>query len=154
MMKIETLILKNLVRNDVFCRATLPYIKPEYFSDKIEKAIFRKIIQFVDTYNEQPTIESIKVILGETNYLAQEDVDAAMTQLEMYSEDEESANYEWMINKTEEFCKEKAIHNAVLESISIIADDKSDKKDKKDKKSKQKKRGSSSSSSSSENDDR
>ena len=132
-MKIETLILKNLVRNDVFCRATLPYIKPEYFSDKIEKAIFRKIIQFVDTYNEQPTIESIKVILGETNYLAQEDVDAAMTQLEMYSEDDESANYEWMINKTEEFCKEKAIHNAVLESISIIADDKSDKKDKKDK---------------------
>ena len=132
-MKIETLILKNLVRNESFCRATLPYIKSEYFSDKIEKAIFRKIIQFVDTYKEQPTIESIKVILGETNYLAQEDVDAAMTQLEMYSEDEESANYEWMINKTEEFCKEKAIHNAVLESISIIADDKINKKDKKDK---------------------
>lgn len=132
-MKIETLILKYLLRNDAFCRATIPYIKSEYFSDKIEKTIFTKIIQFVGIYNEQPTIESIKVILGETNYLSQEDVDAAMAQLDEYSDENENVNYEWMITKTEEFCKEKAIHNAVLESISIIADDKSNKKDKQDK---------------------
>ena len=131
-MKIENLILKNLIKNDKFCRATLPYIKPDYFSDKVEKAIFRTISKFVDTYNDQPTVESIRVILSESNWLAQEDVDVAVTQLETMSEDE-STNYDWLMDKTEAFCKEKAIHNAVLESIGIIADDKSNKKDKKDK---------------------
>ena len=131
-MKIENLILKNLIKNEKFCRATLPYIKTDYFSDKVEKAIFRTISKFVDTYNDQPTVESIRVILSESNWLAQEDVDVAVTQLETMSEDE-STNYDWLMDKTEAFCKEKAIHNAVLESIGIIADDKSNKKDKKDK---------------------
>lgn len=131
-MKLENLILKNLIKNEKFCRATLPYIKAEYFSDKVEKAIFRTISKFVDTYNDQPTVESIRVILSESNWLAQEDVDVAVTQLESISEEEQS-NYDWLIDKTESFCKEKAIHNAVLESIGIIADDKSNKKDKKDK---------------------
>jgi replicative DNA helicase len=131
-MKLENLILKNLIKNEKFCRATLPYIKAEYFSDKVEKAIFRTIYKFVDTYNDQPTVESIRVILSESNWLAQEDVDVAVTQLESISEEEQS-NYDWLIDKTESFCKEKAIHNAVLESIGIIADDKSNKKDRKDK---------------------
>ena len=131
-MKIENLILKNLIKNEKFCRATLPYIKADYFSDKVEKAIFRTISKFVDTYNDQPTVESIRVILSESNWLAQEDVDVAVTQLETMSEDE-STNYDWLMDKTETFCKEKAIHNAVLESIGIIADHKSNKKDKKDK---------------------
>lgn len=131
-MKIENLILKNLIKNEQYCRATLPYIKAEYFSDKTEKSIFRTINKFVDTYNEQPSLESIRVILSESNWLSQEDVDTALTQVESYTEDE-SKNYEWLVEKTESFCKEKAIHNAVLESISIIADDKTNKKDKKDK---------------------
>jgi len=126
-MKIESLILKSLLVNENYCRAVLPYLKPEYFTDFTQKTIFKAINGFVNNYNEQPTIEALRVILSESS-LKEEESDSALTSLDDYVDGEEN-NFNWLMDKTEEFCKEQAIHNAVLESIHII----SDKKEKKDK---------------------
>ena len=126
-MRIETLVLKSLLLNEEYCRATLPYIKAEYFTDFSDKLIFKHISSFIGTYNQQPTVEALSVILSESS-LKEEEAEEAIKTLENYVDGEEN-NLEWLIKKTEDFCKEKAIHNAVLESIQII----SDKKEKKDK---------------------
>lgn len=127
MMKIETLILKSLLLNENYCRSVLPYLKKEYFTDFPDKTLFKYISFFIETYNEQPTVEALKVMLSESS-LKEEELKETISSLEEYIEGEEN-NLEWLINKTEEFCKEKAIHNAILECIHII----SDKKEKKDK---------------------
>lgn len=126
-MQIENLILKSLLLNENYFRATLPYLKLEYFSDFTHKTLFKQISNFIGTYNEAPTIEALRVILSDSS-LKEEEIRAATEVLDDYVEGEEN-NLEWLISKTEEFCKEQAIHNAVLESIHII----SDKKEKKDK---------------------
>jgi replicative DNA helicase len=126
-MRIETLILKSLLLNETYCRSVLPYLKSEYFTDFTDKTIFKTISGFVSTYNEQPTVEALRVILSESS-LKEEESGSALDSLEEYVEGEEN-NLEWLTDKTEEFCKQQAIHNAVLESIHII----SDKKEKKDK---------------------
>jgi replicative DNA helicase len=127
-MKIESLILKSLLLNEKYCRAVLPYIKADYFTDLIDKSIFKQISNFVDQYNEQPTIEAIRVILSESSFLKEEEVSLALDALDSFIDGEENI-YDWLLDKTEAFCKERAIHNAVLESIHII----SDKKEKQDK---------------------
>lgn len=123
--KTENLILRSLIKNEEYCRAVLPYIKEDYFTEFGERLLFKQISNFISTYNALPTVDALGIILSGTS-LKDEETNKLIDMLEV---EEETSNKEWLIKVTEDFCKEKAIHNAVLESIHII----SDKKSKKDK---------------------
>lgn len=119
-MNLELVILKNLIYNEEYLRKVLPFLKPEYFSNKIEKTIFNEIIDFTGKYNNSPTPESLKIAVGELN-ITQDEVDNLATYInEIESNKKDSTKLEWLIDKTEEFCQEKSIYNAVLNSISIL----------------------------------
>ena len=119
-MNLELVILKNLIYNEEYLRKVLPFLKPEYFSNKIEKTIFNEIIDFTGKYNNSPTPESLKIAVGELN-ITQDEVDNLATYInEIESNKTDSTKLEWLIDKTEEFCQEKSIYNAVLNSISIL----------------------------------
>lgn len=119
-MNLELVILKNLIYNEEYLRKVLPFLKPEYFSNKIEKTIFNEIIDFTGKYNNSPTSESLKIAVGELN-ITQDEVDNLDTYInEIESNKTDSTKLEWLIDKTEEFCQEKSIYNAVLNSISIL----------------------------------
>jgi replicative DNA helicase len=120
-MKLEQTILKNLIYNDEYLRKVLPFIKSEYFSDKTDKTIFNEISSFVDSYNSTPTIESIVLSIKEKRNLTEEEVERCESSLKEIEEGKkEESKIEWLIDKTEKFCQEKAIYNAVLGSISIL----------------------------------
>lgn len=119
-MNLELVILKNLIYNEEYLRKVLPFLKPEYFSNKIEKTIFNEIIDFTGKYNNSPTPETLKIAVGELN-ITQDEVDNLATYInEIESNKTDSTKLEWLIDKTEEFCQEKSIYNAVLNSISIL----------------------------------
>lgn len=119
-MNLELVILKNLIYNEEYLRKVLPFLKPEYFSNKIEKTIFNEIIDFTGKYNNSPTPESLKIAVGELN-ITQDEVDNLATYINgIESNKKDSTKLEWLIDKTEEFCQEKSIYNAVLNSISIL----------------------------------
>ena len=129
-MKLEQAILKNLVYNEEYLRKVLPFLKPEYFSDRTEKTIFNEITSFTETYNTTPAIEAIGIAVKERNTLTDDEVEKCQTYLkEIESNKETSTEIQWLVDKTEKFCQEKAIYNAVLGSISIL-----DGKDKKNEK--------------------
>ena len=120
-MKLEQAILKNLVYNEEFLRKVLPFIKPEYFSDRTERTLFNEITSFTEIYNTVPTIEAISIAVKERTNLSDEEV----TKCEEYLKDvehnkSEETQIQWLVDKTEKFCQEKAIYNAVLGSISIL----------------------------------
>ena len=73
-MKLEQSILKNLVYNEEFLRKVLPFIKPEYFSDRTERTLFNEITSFTETYNTVPTIEAISIAVKERTNLSDEEV--------------------------------------------------------------------------------
>ena len=47
---IERTTLSQLVCNEEYTRKVLPFLKGEYFSDKIERTIFEEIQTFVEKY--------------------------------------------------------------------------------------------------------
>ena len=120
-MKLEQTILRNLIRNEDYLRKVLPFIKGEYFGEKTEKAIYSEISGFVEAYNGTPTIEAIGLALKERRNLSDEELAKCESYLqEIGKSEQEESKIEWLIDKTEEFCQERAIYLAVLDSISIL----------------------------------
>ena len=54
MPRIEQTALSNLIHNEEYTRKVLPFIKEEYFADKLEGLLFSEIYRFVDKYNNLP----------------------------------------------------------------------------------------------------
>ena len=48
MERIERTALKNLLHNEAYARKVLPFIKEEYFSDKLEGVLFSEIYKFIN----------------------------------------------------------------------------------------------------------
>ena len=120
-MKLEQTILKNLIYNEDYLRKVLPFLKPEYFSENTDRTLFTTINEFIQTYNKPPTIEAITLAVQERRNLTDEQVEKCKTNLqEIRQSASEKSEIQWLTDKTEQFCQEKAIYNAVLGSISIL----------------------------------
>jgi replicative DNA helicase len=120
-MKLEQTILKNLIYNDDYLRKVLPFIKPEYFTDRTDRTLFNEITSFTETYNSPPTIEALTLAVKERRNLTDDEVDKYETYLQEIEQTKDTeSKIQWLVDKTEQFCQEKAIYNAVLGSISIL----------------------------------
>ena len=129
-MKLEQSILKNLVYNEDYLRKVLPFLKEDYFSDRTERTIYNEITSFTETYNTPPTIEALSIAVKERNNLSDDEVKGCETYLqEIEAHSKEQTEVQWLVDKTEKFCQEKAVYNAVLGAISIL-DGKDKSKDK------------------------
>ena len=121
---IERTALTQLVTNEQYARKVLPFIKKDYFSDKTERTVFEEISNFVDKYNKIPTQTSLEIEvsnrkdLNETEYKKVVEVIKTLESTDV--------DFDWLVDTTEKFCKDKAVYNAIVEGISII-----DGKDKK-----------------------
>ena len=123
--KIEFLILKNLLNNEDFMRKVVPFVKADYFEDGNQRVVFEEIFSFVSQYNEVPTREIISIEVEKRKDLNE-------TTLKEVSHligclDETPVEYEWLLNTTEKWCRDRAIYLALLESIGI-ADGNNEKK--------------------------
>ena len=131
MNRIEMTILKNLIYNNAYVKAVLPFLKKDYFSNNMEKTVFSKISEFILNYENVPTYESLVIELNNSSSLREEELKGSLEILsEIRREKDERVDDEWLINQTEKFCQERAIHNALLESIQIIDEKTKTNKDK------------------------
>jgi replicative DNA helicase len=120
-MKLEQTILKNLIYNEDYLRKVLPFLKSDYFSDNTERVIYNEITSFTETYNTTPTIEAISIAVKERRNLTADEVERCESYLkEIEVNSKEQTEIQWLVDKSEKFCQEKAIYNAVLGSISIL----------------------------------
>ena len=130
MNRLEQTILKNLIYNEEYSRKVLPFIRPDYFSDNIEKTVFKEVFDFTNHYKNPPTHEALVVNFTEKKDVSDEVVKGAIELLnELNQAKEEPTETPWLIDQTEKFCQDKAIYNAIMESVGIL-DNKSHKKSK------------------------
>ena len=122
--KIEFLVLKNLLNNEEYLRKTIPFIKKEYFQESNQKIVFEEISSFVGEYNEVPTKEILSIEVEKRKDI-NEDSFKNVSQL-ISSLDKEPVEFEWLVDTTEKWCRDRAIYLALLESIAI-ADGKEEK---------------------------
>jgi len=115
---IEQTVLRNLLVNDEYMRRVLPFIQPEYF-EGVYQQLFREVAKFVAKYNKLPTAEAFKIELDDNQTMSDEHYRHAVEIIpEIFKI--EDIDDEWLYNKTEKWCQDRALFNAVMESISII----------------------------------
>ena len=122
--RIEITILRNLVFNEDFTRKALPFVKPHYFNKKEEQLLFEQINKFVQEYKNLPTKESLLIELNQRKDINEEQLKQVKETLSTLQHEE--VEQQWLLDTTEKFCKDRAVHNAVLDGIKIL-----DNKDKK-----------------------
>ena len=122
--RIERTALKHLIHTEQYARKVLPFLKEEYFSDRLEKLIFREIALFYEKYNAQPTNETLAIELNGRKDINDSEFQNITSAIATFQKEE--INLEWLISTTEKFCKDRAIHNAIMDGIQIL-----DGKDKK-----------------------
>ena len=99
-------------------RRVLPFIQPEYF-EGIYSTLFKETCKYVAKNNKLPNQESFKIELDDTSTLTDEQYREAVESIPSIFTREEQ-DEDWLIDKTEKWCQDRAVFNAIMESISII----------------------------------
>ena len=115
--QIEFLILRNLLHNEEYIRKVIPFIKSEYFEDKNQKIVFEEIHSFVLEYN-QPATKEVLCIEIEKRIDINEQEFKEITQVISCLEDV-TTEFNWLVDTTEKWCRDRAIYLALMESIHI-----------------------------------
>ena len=116
--KIEQVILQNLVTDDVYMRKVIPFLKRDYFLENSDRLIFDRIKTFIDEYNTPPNKDALIVAIQNDKTLNEEQYKEVAGIIQELNPTEH--NKDWLYKETEKFCKDKAIYNAILNSIAII----------------------------------
>ena len=125
MNKVEFLILRSLLHNEEYLRKALPFLKDEYFEDEDQKVVYQEILSFTTEYNELPTKEVLSIEVEKRKDI-NEDQFKKIAHLISHLDDE-PAEFDWLLNTTEKWCRERAIYLALVESIGIADGQSKDK---------------------------
>lgn len=116
---IEPLILGSLLHNEEYTRKVLPFLEEEYFDSLENKLIYRTIDTYIKDYNSIPTKDALRLSLEESRSVSQEQFDVICNTVDELSYDDKNSE-DWLLDKTETFCQDKALYNAIRTSIGVM----------------------------------
>lgn len=116
----QATILSNLTRDEEYARKVVPFVKPEYFENASERIVYNKISNYMDEYGGIPNVNTLLIELGNDQTLVEADYNSSVELLQSLNGQDDKHDREWLVDKTEQFCQERAVHNAIMESIHII----------------------------------
>ena len=118
--RLEQTILKNLIQSEEFTRKVIPFVKAEYFTEDDERNVYKHIKEYFDNYSKPPTPEALLINL-ENDTKVNDNILKLSTQLvKKVREDQETTPFDWLVDETEKWCKDRAIYIAVMDSIEVI----------------------------------
>ena len=72
--RIENTILASLFFKEDYTRKVLPFIKEEYFGNRVEQLVFGEVFKFVEKYNNLPTKNAIEIELNSRRDINEEEL--------------------------------------------------------------------------------
>ncbi len=118
-MRIEKTILNHLLYDSDFARKVTPFLKEKYFIDSCERLVFKQIEKFLTKYNSLPTKEALSIEFNNLLGIGETEHKQSLELIETLTEPEKIDSV-WLLNNTEKFCQEKALYNAIMDSIHIL----------------------------------
>jgi len=115
--RLDNIIIGNLLSDDEYFRKAIPFLKTEYFTGE-SKTLLRKIQDYADKYNKAPTKQALAISIEEDRTINEGELPALSEWLQ--GADVEAVDKEWLLDQTEKYCKDKAIYNAIMDSIQVI----------------------------------
>ena len=115
---IEQTILRNILTDEEYMRKVLPFIKPDYFQG-VYRTLFKEAGKYVAKYNKLPTSETLVIELSDSQTMSDEQYQMSMDIVpQLFTH--ETIDIDWLLDSTEKWCQDRALYNAVMESITII----------------------------------
>lgn len=121
-MDIESVILDNLIHNEQYARKTIPFVKADYFADPNYSTLFKIVESFVGKYNAFPTKEALYIELNNTDGLSEQQFKDCTDIIKAIDKPDDLTQTEFLVDQTEKFCQDRAVYNAIRESIKILDD--------------------------------
>jgi len=115
---IENAIFSNLIYNEEYARKALPFIRDSFFQGKLERILFNAITGYVNRYNNLPSKTALRLEVDSVTGINDDEAKQLQDKIEKLEAD--NSDIQWLIDNTEKFCQEKAIYNAIMESIQIL----------------------------------
>jgi replicative DNA helicase len=115
---VEHTVLENLINSDEYFRAVIPHIKEEYFDSRVEQTLVKFIQAFSEKHNKAPNQRILSLMAKEYTGFSQDEYVEAKEYIDVLSGKEE--NTEWLLERTEKFCKDKAVYNSIMQAIQIL----------------------------------
>jgi replicative DNA helicase len=114
---IDDIILSQLLRNEHFSKVATPHIQTEYFEADRHQIVHHLISDYSKKYRILP---SRNVLLSEleNKNLPEKIYQDAVTTIKSISSTDDVYDDEWLLEKTEQFCKDRALSNALLEAVN------------------------------------
>jgi len=113
--QIETLILRNLMLNEDYTRSVIPHLKLKYFEEPY-RGVFNEIIKFVNKFNKLPSADALSIELKNNPKIGSDSL-ALIPEISVQKEEQ---TVDWLTEKTEKWCQDRAIYLAIMDSINII----------------------------------
>lgn len=115
--QLPTHVLNHLLNNEDFCRRVIPYLEKTYFEGE-HKVVFDLIVQFVAKNNKLPTPKVLELELSKIS--APDNVLTNASTLIREISKRSDIDTDYLIKESEKWCRERAVYNAIMDSIQII----------------------------------
>ena len=118
-MQIETIILRHLIQDETFMRKTIPHLEHRYFEGP-HAHVFKGIVDFVNKYEEIPEPTALGIEMQRSAKLPKEETAQTFDIISELNDKVKDVNDSWLLQKTEQWCQDRSIFLAIMESINII----------------------------------
>jgi replicative DNA helicase len=115
----ENIILSGLLNNEGYARKVIPFLNVDYFQTIEEIKVFTHIAEYIEKYNSVPTKQALSVSLEDDTSLNENSYKDVCSYIQGLEYDDKT-DLDWLVEKTEKFCQDRAIYNAVRESIQVL----------------------------------
>ena len=115
---IEQSILQNLIYNTEYTTRVIPYLKDEYFTEGASRVVYNLINKYINKYSGLPTTESLKIDIGNST-LSESVFNDSLELVDGFAECNSELKY--LLETTEVWCKERALHIALFKAVSIAS---------------------------------
>ena len=85
-----------------------------------DRLLFKEVAGFILKYNQQPTFDALDIEISNIRGTTDDTIKNLRDTLKGLDDTSEKTNEDWLIDSTEKFCQEKAIYNAITESLEIM----------------------------------
>ena len=119
MSDMQNVVLKSFFTNEEYMRRVVPFMQPEYF-EGVHRTIFKEFVKYVAEYSNIPSMEAFRITMQECGNFNEDTFRVAVEMLPSLFETDRDTDTKWLLDQTEKWCQDRALFNAVMESISII----------------------------------
>lgn len=118
MLRLEDVIISNLIYNEDYARMVVPFLDKRFFSEKFDSIVVQEACKFFNAHNKLPTKKILAIEI--TNRKDLSDSEFAEMGEYLAAIEKPENDLDWLIAQSETFFKKKSIYNAILDSIEIM----------------------------------